>query len=408
MAGFAKGIDVIRQQATMFTTMRLMAGGALAIQHFGVAGVAKRNGVAGMAITTQGGGGFRQQVGIIAAVRDMTNRAISICDRVVLRLHLFRMTTGAVQYANGQFRHIFAVKIAVAFDTITAGNGCVYAGGIEMDVIVAFDAGLSHVWASHSGLMGRMASATCRQFVGGVRWIGESRIELIFVAGGAELGLGLDEVHGLVAAVPVVAKQTLARGHIGMGLVDGLAVILVAGITGFGLCLGQQGIIGRFVEGDVAFAATFILVRLVGMSQTFGTGQIVVTLSAGLGLNDYGLVARFVGIVAETALHVFIAGMRRRGDGWVELLFMAGATQFRLGVPQDGGIVGTMREMAEIAFFLGELRVRLHHRAAMIVMAGIARVGYGSHHQFGVCPRMRCVAIDALPILERLMPVRHR
>ena len=238
--------------------------------------------------------------------------------------------------------------------------------------------------------------------------IGESRIKLIFVAGCAELGLGLDEVHGLVAAMSIVAKQALARGHIRMRLVDGLVVILVAGITGFSLCLGQQGIIGRFVEGDVAFAATLILIRLVGMSQAFGTGQTVVTLSARFGLNQNGLAAWFVGIVAETALHVLITGMRRRGDGWVELLFMAGATQFRLGVPQDGGIVGTMREMAEIAFFLGKLRVRLHHRAAMIVMAGIARVGYGSHHQFGVCPRMRCVAICALPILERLMPVRHR
>ena len=55
-----------------------------------------------------------------------------------------------------------------------------------------------------------------------------------------------------------------------MRLVDGLTVILVAGIAGFGLRLGQQGIIGRFMEGNVAFAATLILIRLVGMRHAFG------------------------------------------------------------------------------------------------------------------------------------------
>jgi len=56
MAGFAEGIDIVRQQAAMLTTARLVTGHALALQRFGVAGVGKRNGVAGMAIATQGGG----------------------------------------------------------------------------------------------------------------------------------------------------------------------------------------------------------------------------------------------------------------------------------------------------------------------------------------------------------------
>ena len=90
------------------------------------------------------------------------------------------------------------------------------------------------------------------------------------MAGCAEFALGLDQVHGLVATMPIVAKQTLVRSDTGMRLFDDLTVILMAAIAGFGLRLGQQWIIGRCMEGNVAFAATLILIRLVGMRHAFG------------------------------------------------------------------------------------------------------------------------------------------
>ena len=55
VAGIACAIDSVRQQVTMFATARLVTGHALALQHFGVAGIAKRNRMAGMTIATQGG-----------------------------------------------------------------------------------------------------------------------------------------------------------------------------------------------------------------------------------------------------------------------------------------------------------------------------------------------------------------
>ena len=42
-----------------------------------------------------------------------------------------------------------------------------------------------------------------------------------------------------------------------------------------------------------------------------------------------------------------------------------------------------MRDMAEVALFLGQLRMRLHHRAPMIVVAGIACFGDGGDQLLG-------------------------
>jgi hypothetical protein len=103
---------------------------------------------------------------------------------------------------------------------------------------MAFDANLGHGRAGHFGIVRRVAGTTCRQLVSGMLRIDDLRIELIFMAGGAEFFLGLDEVHGLLATMSIVAKQTLVRSDTGMRLVDDLTVILMAGIAGFGLCLG--------------------------------------------------------------------------------------------------------------------------------------------------------------------------
>ncbi len=139
-----------------------------------------------------------------------------------------------------------------------------------------------------------------------------------------------------------------------------------------------------------------------------GLSQIVVALSAGIALNNDGFATRFVGVVAEAALHVLITSMGGGGDGRVQLLLMAGATQFRFGVPQDGRMLGTMREVTEVAFFLGDLGMRLHYRAPMIVVAGIACFGDGCHHHLGIGPSVRRVAIGALPILKGFVPMCHR
>ena len=254
-----------------------------------------------------------------------------------------------------------------------------------------------------------MAGAACRQFVGGMFRVDQRCIKLICVAGCAEIALGLDQVHGLVAAVAVVAEQTLARSDAGMRLLDGLTMILVTTVAGFGLRFGQQWVIGRCMEGNVAFAATLIRIRLVGMSHAFGVNQLGVTLGASLGLDDNGFgSARLVGIVAEAAFHVLIAGVGRRGDGRVQFLFVAGAAKFWLGISQNGGIFRTMRDVAEIALLLGDGRMRLHHRAAMIGMAGIACHGDGGHQHLGVGSGVWRMTIRALPVFKGFMRMRHR
>lgn len=94
-------------------------------------------------------------------MRDMAGCAISICDRVVGRLtRALLMTTDAIECAGiGQLRHILAVESAMALNAIPAGNGLMHAGGIKMDVTMAFDAGLSHGRIGDIRLMRRMAGA---------------------------------------------------------------------------------------------------------------------------------------------------------------------------------------------------------------------------------------------------------
>ena len=151
-----------------------------------------------------------------------------------------------------------------------------------------------------------MTGTAFRQLISGMLWVGQRRIELLRMAGFAEFSLGPDEMLWLVAAVSVMAQQTFANRDIGMGLVNDLTMFAVAIITGFGLRLCQQRVIRRFVEGDVAFAATFIRVGLVRISHAFGARQIVVTLCAGLSMNENDLATRLVGIMAKTALYTLI------------------------------------------------------------------------------------------------------
>lgn len=77
------------------------------------------------------------------------------------------MTTAAVGCAR-QFCHILAMKIAMALDTIAAGDRGMDASDIEMDVIVALDTGGSHIRTSDIRFMRRMAGAAFRQFISGV------------------------------------------------------------------------------------------------------------------------------------------------------------------------------------------------------------------------------------------------
>lgn len=86
---------------------------------------------------------------------DMALGAVAIRDGVVGRLtRALLMTFGAVECtASGQFRHILAVESAMTLDTIAAGDGFMHAGGIEMDVSMAFDAGLGHGRTGHGGFM---------------------------------------------------------------------------------------------------------------------------------------------------------------------------------------------------------------------------------------------------------------
>lgn len=150
MAGVARAIDSVGQQSAVFATVRLMAGCALAGQHLGVAGVAKCNRVAGMTFATQSRGRPGQQIGIIAAMRDMTSGAFFIRNRMATRLHDLLMATGAVKCAGiGQFGHVFAVESAVTLDAVAVGDRLMDAGGCKIDVFVAFDANLGQGRAGH-------------------------------------------------------------------------------------------------------------------------------------------------------------------------------------------------------------------------------------------------------------------
>ena len=55
------------------------------------------------------------------------------------------MATGAVECAvSGDFRHLFAVECAVAFNAVTICDGLMHTLGLKIDVFMAFNADLSN------------------------------------------------------------------------------------------------------------------------------------------------------------------------------------------------------------------------------------------------------------------------
>lgn len=146
---------------------------------------------------------------------------------------------------------------------------------------MTFDAGLGQLRSRSFRLVRRMAGGAGWQFVGGM--IGERmlRVELLGVAGLADRILRLHQEVGVVAAMPIVAKQTFTHGQAGMRLAHHLPVILMAFVTRCRLGLGQQGCIRPLVESAMTIRALAFGKWLVRMTEAVRLRQIGMALFAG-------------------------------------------------------------------------------------------------------------------------------
>ena len=197
-------------------------------------------------------------------------------------------------------------------------------------------------------------------------------VELLGVAGLADVLFGLNQMAGLVAAVAVVAKQTLAHRHFRVWLFDGLAVFLMAGVTRFGLCRGQQRRIRLLVVAGMAVGAASLRKGLVGMTETLWLWQIRVATHTSFSLDHWRLLGGVVRLVTGAALHRLIIGVAGEAKRRVNLLFVTGPTQIPLRFTQNGRLIRTMREMAKVALALGHTGMRLLNGVSILFVASIA------------------------------------
>ena len=129
-----------------------------------------------------------------------------------------------------------------------------------------------------------------------------------------------------------------------------------------------------------------------------GLSQIVVTLSAGLGLNDDGFAAPGSWGLWQR-LHCMFSSRAWAGEEMVGSSFSSWQEPHSFGwvSRKMAGYSEPCERWQRLHSSWARSGMRLHHRAAMIVMAGIACLGDGCHHQSWDRPRRaacgnRCIA----------------
>lgn len=251
--------------------------------------------------------------------------------------------------------------------------------------------------------VGVVAGRAGGEFFGLVGGKGRLGVELLFVAGAADLILGLDKMRREIRAVAVMAQATLALGHLWVGLVDNLTVVFVALVAELSLGGRQQGCVGVLVEAGVTVHTAPLGIGCVREFEAARFWQVFVTghtlFLCDLGRRGSGV----VGLVALAALQVLGLGMGGEALGGIDLVLVAGTAQLRLGKAQDGWLVGAVGKVTEVTFALGNAGVRLRYRLAILVVAVLTQLCDRLEQELGVGAGVGEVAVQAIALRERLV-----
>ena len=353
-------------------------------------------------------GSFGQQMHLGAGMRHVTGLAFACLVGWMLdRPRIELVAVGALGADSRQLGRFVAVELRMAVLALAFLDRHVLAGAGN-HILVAGRASDGDVAPGQLGLVWAVAGTASRKLVRLVRGEGAFGIELVGVATATDLVFGLDQKLGLVAAVAVVAEQAFAFGHARMGLVDLLAMVLVALVAGLGLVGRLYGIIRILVEAGMAVAAATLHVGLVRMLEAGGVRQLVVTGHTHLATDLRQLCRSVVGIVTAAALDLLSVSMAWGADVGIDLVLVAGAAQLSLRKAHHRRLVRSMRQMAQVAFALGHAGMRLIDDLTMVLMAAVAQLRRRLHQQVRVRSGMGKVAIQTLTLGKGLVRVLHR
>ncbi len=95
-----------------------------------------------------------------------------------------------------------------------------------------------------------------------------------------------------------------------------------------------------------------------------------------------------VRVMATAALEVGILRMCGKTLGGIQLLFMAGCTEFRFSLTQHRRMFRAMREVAEVTLARCQIGMGLFDGHTMIVMTGITGLRDRSDQQIGITAGM--------------------
>lgn len=112
-----------------------------------------------------------------------------------------------------------------------------------------------------------------------------------------------------------------------MGLLNDLAMIFMAVVTGWFLIRQQQRSIGSFMKAGVAVLALALLIRFVRCAVRCRLNKLIMTAIAGCQAHLHRLALRIMGIMALGAVKVGATGMIGVADGRIDLINVASGTQ---------------------------------------------------------------------------------
>ncbi len=409
VAGVAEGVGGGKEKVSVVAAVGLVAGGALTLEA-AVGAEAKGDGLAAVAGAAQRPRGLGEQGGMSAGVGLVAGGALARGHRLVLHTacgHLMACIA-AICGHGGQAGRLLAVEFAVAGGALARGHRRVGAGRGRGHVGVAAKAGRRHRRARHLRIVRGMAGGAGGQDVGGMAGKGAGRVELLGMAGPAEIRSSLGEMEGIIAAMAIVAEQALLRCQGGVWLIDAAAMIAVTTVAEGGLLAGQAGGVRLVVETGVTGRALLIHIRLVGMAETGRRGQVVMTSGAGLLTDQRRSVFGPVRIVTGAAHQIRGLDMGREAGGGADLAGVAGPAQGFFLLAQDGRLLRAVGEMADIALALGQGGVGLGHDAAMPIMAAVAGLLDLLAQQAAIGAGVRFVAGVAIALGKGLMRVGGR
>ena len=353
-------------------------------------------------------GSFGQQMHLGAGMRHVTGLAFACLVGWMLdRPRIELVAVGALGADSRQLGRFVAVELRMAVLALAFLDRHVLAGAGN-HVLVAGGASNGDVGASQLRRMRAVAGGAGRKLICLMGSEGALGIELVGVTRTANLIFGLDQNLRFIAAMAVMTEQAFALGHAWMGLVDLLAMVLVALVAGLGLVGRLYGIIRVLMEAGMAVGAATIGVRLMRVLEAGRVRQLVVTGHTHFATDLRQLCRSVVGIVTAAALDLLSVSMAWGADVGVDLVLVAGAAQLSLRKAHHRRLVRSMRQMAQVAFALGHAGMRLIDDLTMVLMAAVAQLRRRLHQQVRVRSGMGKVAIQTLTLGKGLVRVLHR